>query len=400
MRVAAFRATLIPEVDAFMITSAPMPRPPALALLLLASCASAKAPLAEPSPLVPLPPPVEAAPPLASEPSSALAPRPQEEPLPPPVALDAAVACSFEAPRWRGTADITELALRPGGKPFVRITGGAARLSVPVGPAGDTVLQIQDAGFAVNGHAPASASVLSPNLPFVMNGFAIPTIFARLAWSEGKDGALTVTHDGVAELEVLDSPLRATRPCSDVGIDGGAFAADEAVPGGGEKNKKDVKAFLPGSRVALATEPKGKPVARIAVAEATHVQVFESRGGMSRVSLPVSTLVVFGWVKTSDLKPAGSLSGYGSGHGSKGLRPPAFDVKERLRCVHDVPLVAEVDGERRTVGAIRKDTTFEVGEREGEEARVRAWTKAIHAAEGARFLVRAVDIIDCTPVRN
>ncbi|MRG96156.1 hypothetical protein [Polyangium spumosum] len=376
-----------------------MPRLPSLPLLLLlASCAAAPLP-AEPPLLVNPPPPVAAAPPADPAPPPA-PPPPPETPLPPLVALDAPIACTFDAPRWRGATDIAELALRLGGKPFVRITGGAARLSVPVGPAGDTVLQIQDAGFTVQGHLPASASSLGPNEPFVLNGFAIPTIFARLAWSEGKDASLAVTHAGSDDLEVLDPPLRATRPCADVGLDGRSFVADEAVPGGGESKKQDVKAFLPGSRVAIAVEPKGKPVARIAVKEATHVTVFESRGGMSRVSLPVGTLVVFGWVKTSDLKPAGSLSGYGTGSGRRGLRPPEVVVKERLRCEHDVPLVAEVEGERRTVGAIGKTTPIEVLERVGDEARVRVWTKAIHAAAGALFLVRAFDLHGCAAVQG
>jgi hypothetical protein len=323
-----------------------------------------------------------------------------EKPLPPPIALDAEVACAFDTPRWNGAVDITDLAFRPGGKPFVRITNGAARLSIPVGPAGDTVLQIRDGGITVEGHAPAAASALRPNVPFVLNGFAIPTLFARLGWTEGTATSLTVTHAGAEALEVLEPPLRATRPCADVGLEGSSFDAEGAVPEGGEANKKAVMAFLPGSRVALAREPKGKPVARIGVKEATLVDVFESRGGMSRVSFPISTFVVFGWVKTSDLKPGGPISGYGSGHGRKGLREPAFVVKERLRCENEVPLVAEVDGERRTVGAIGKNTPIDVLERADDEARVRVWTKGIHAAEGASLLVRAFDISGCAAVEK
>jgi len=365
-------------------------------LLLLASCASSPPPPPEPPPPVPVPSPVASTPPPPPSP-----PPPAETPLPPTVALDAAVACTFDTPQWRGTADITDLSLRPGGKTFARITGGAGRLSIPTGPAGDTVLEIRDGGITVGGHVPAAASALRPNKPFVMNGFAIPTIFAHLAWSEGADGSLTVTHAGDADLEVLDPPLRATQPCGDLGLEGGSFVAEDAVPGGGESKKKDVKAFLPGSRVELMSEPKGKPVARIAVKNAMHVDVFESRGGMSRVSFAgAGTLIVFGWVKTSDLKPAGIFAGYGSGGGRRGPREPAFDVKERLRCDKEVPLVAEVDGERRTVGAIGKSTPIDVLERADDEARVRVWTKAIHVAEGASFLVRAFDLSGCAPLEG
>ncbi|UQA55774.1 hypothetical protein [Polyangium aurulentum] len=366
------------------------------ALLLLASCASSPPPPAEPSPPVASPPPVASTPPPPPSPSS-----PAETPFPPTVALDAAVACTFDTPQWRGIADITDLSLRPGGKPFARITGGAGRLSVPTGSAGDTVLEIKDGGITVGGHVPAAATAIRPHEPFVMNGFAIPTIFAHLAWSEGAAGSLTVTHAGDEDLEVLDPPLRATRPCGDLGLEGGSFVAEEAVPGGGESKRKDVKAFAPGSRVELSSEPKGKPVARIAVKEARLVDVFESRGGMSRVSFAgADMLIVFGWVKTSDLKPAPILAGYGSGGGRRGPREPAVVVKERLRCEKDVPLVAEVEGERRTVGAIGKSTPIDVLERADDAARVRVWTKAIHAAEGASFLVRAFDLSGCTPLER
>jgi len=365
-------------------------------LLLLTSCAAP--PPATPEPPLTIEPPRS----VAAEPDTSPPPSPPppaaKPPLPPPVALDSAVACAFDAARWEGTADITDLALRPGGKPFARITGGPARLSIPVGPAGDALLEIRDAGLSVAGHVPAKAAALRPNAPFELNGFAVPTIFARLAWSEGANASLTVVYEAPEELEVLDPPLRATRPCADVGLEGRSFEAKDGVPGGSDADKKDVKALLPGSRVSLASTPTGKPVARIAVKEATHVSVFESRGGMSRVSLPVDRLLVFGWVKTSELKPAGSLAGYGSGRGRRGLREPSTVVVERWRCAEDVPLVAAVEDERRAVGAIGKETPIEVLAREEDEVVVRVWTTSIHAAEGARFSVRAADLAGCARI--
>ncbi|MDC3957611.1 hypothetical protein [Polyangium jinanense] len=369
-----------------------MPRAPGFPLLVfLAACASPPPPPAPP-PLVAIPPPPAAAPPAPPDPP------PPEKPLPPPVALDAPVACAFEAAQWSGAADVTNLALLPDATPFARIRGGAARLSIPVGPVGDTLLRIRDQGVTVEGHTPASASVLRANVPIVMNGFAIPTIFAHLGWSTAEGQSLTVTHPDAEELEVLDPPLRATRPCGDVGLEGDSFSAEDAVPGGGEAKRKEVKIILPGSPVPLSLEPKGKPVARITLSTATHVSVFESRGGMSRISLPVDTLYVFGWVKTSDLKPSRSLTGYGSGGGRGGIRHPPFVVKERLRCEHDVPLVAEAGGERRTVGSIGKNTTLEILDRTKDEARVRVWTRVIHMAESTSFLVRSVDISGCSRI--
>jgi hypothetical protein len=310
------------------------------------------------------------------------------------------MACAFDTPRWEGTSDLTPLALRPGGPPFVRVNGGAARLSIPVGPAIDTLLALEDDGLFVHGHVAAKATVLRPNRPFVLNGFAIPTIFARLSFTEGADGALTVTHPAGPDLEVIDAPLRAQRPCGDLGLEGGAYDAATSVPGAdAERKKVTVKALLPGKKpVALALEPGKKPVARIRVTEATLVDVHESRKGQARVSLPLNTLIVFGWVKASDLQKAGDMAGYGTGSGRLGVRDPQWTVEERLRCDADVPLMAEVDGVRATVGVIRKDKEIEVLGRAGDEARVWVRTKAIHAADGAVLRVRAADLAACRRV--
>lgn len=295
---------------------------------------------------------------------------------------------------------MTDLSLVPGGKAFLHINGGAARVSIPAGPAGDTLLEIEDAGLSVKGHAAASGILLRPNVPFVLNGFAVPTMYAALSFSEAIAGSLTVNYAPLSELDPLGARLEASRPCGDVGLQGKPFEASAARPDYDEKKKTAVKLIEPGQKVDLRTEPKGKPVARLSLKDATLVEVFESSGGMSRVSLPVDTLWVFGWVKSSDLRPAGDMAGYGIGRGRFGVKDPKWAVEERLRCDMDVPLVAEAFGERRLVGAIRKNTVIEVISRTETEVRVGVKTKAIHAAEDAVFLVRAGDLSGCGKVER
>ncbi len=355
----------------------PSPAPPARP-------APAPAPVL-PSTSVPASPPAPPAPAPAAE-----AP---DVPLPERVALGAPVACSFEMRQWRGTADITDLSLQPGGPAFARINGGAAKLDLPVGTASTTLLTIEDGGLTVSGHAPAAAVELRAARPFVLQGFAIPTIFARLGFSEGADGEVTVTYAAPKSIEIVDAPLRGRRPCGDVSLEGGQFAAADSVPGKGEEESVH---FLAMDRaVPISVEPGGKAAARIRVTEPHFASVLEKKAGRARVSVTVDTLVLFGWVSTRDLVPAGSLAGYGTGSGRAGVRDPERSVLERRVCDEDVPVVAEVAGARATVGTIRRGTSLEVLERAGDLERV--WVKArwIHPARGASLLARARDLERC-----
>lgn len=271
-------------------------------------------------------------------------------------------------------------------------------MSIPTGLAADTLLEIRDAGLVVRGHAPASAIVLRPNVPFVLNGFAIPTIHASLSYSEGAAGSMTIVHAQPAELDLLGETLKGTRPCADLGLEGDGFDPEKAVPGLNEKNPGEKKLLEGGQKVELRIQPKGKPVARLFINEATFVLVSETAGGMSRISLYVDTLIVFGWVKSSHLKKPGSITGYGSIGTRARLRDPERPILERLRCSAEIPLIAEVNGERKLVGSIRENTVIEVLARTKTEARVWVKSLAIHPAEDAELRARASDLSECKPV--
>jgi len=257
------------------------------------------------------------------------------------------------------------------------------------------VLEIEEGGFVVRGHTPASGIVLQPNVPFVLNGFAVPTMYASLAWTQGSAGSIKVLHSTPAELDLLGAKLEGERQCAEVGLEGGSFDAAAARPDLDESKKTAVKLIEPGQKVDLRLEPKGKPVARISLKEAMLVQVFESAGGMSRVSLPIDTLLVFGWVRSSDLRKAGDMAGYGTGRGSLGVRDPKWEVLERLRCEAEVPIWAEAYGERLAMGVIRPNTAIEVISRTETEARVWVKTRSIHAVEGTEIRARAAELRGC-----
>jgi len=117
---------------------------------------------------------------------------------------------------------------------------------------------------------------------------------------------------------------------------------------------------------------------------------------MSKITWPVDTLWVFGWVKSSDLRKAGDMGGgFGTGSGRFGVRDPQWTASETLVCENDVPLIAAAFGERKTIGYIQKKTLLSVLSRDAGEASVGIKTKAIHAVEGATFSVREADLQGC-----
>jgi hypothetical protein len=350
-------------------------------------------PLVSPSPQASAPPEARAAPPAPAPAAEA-----PEVPLPDRIALGSKVACSFDMRQWRGAADITELALRPGGPAFARINGGAAKVDLPVGAASTTLLTVEDGGLVVSGHAPAAALELRAAKPFVLEGFAIGWIFARLGFSEVAEGEITVTYAAPKSIEIVDAPLRGRRPCGDVSLEGGQFDAEESVPGNGEK--KSVHFLAMDRPVPLSVEPGGKAAARIRVTEPHFTSVLEKKAGRARVLVAVDTLVLFGWVSTRDLVPAGDIAGYGTGSGHLGVPDPKRSVLERRVCAADVPVVAEIAEARATVGTIRKGTVIEVLERGGDLPRVWVKTRWIHPAGGATLRARASDLGRCRKVED
>jgi hypothetical protein len=290
---------------------------------------------------------------------------------------------------------VTELALTPGGKPFTRITEGAAHITIPTGLASDTFIEIRDGGLIVRGHAASSAIVLRPVVPFVLNDFTVPTNSASLSYTEAAEGAVTVIHPQPDELNFFGAKLKGTRACTELGLDMRAFDPAKAIPGMDPKGQYTNRLIESGHHVDLRIKPNGQPVARLKLKEPTLVRVNEQVGGLSRISVPVDTLILFGWVKSSDLKIAGDMAGYGTGRGRMGIRDPELPTLERIRCATEIPLIAEAFGERKWVGSILPNTVIDVISRTDAETRVWIKTRGIHSAPNSEFHVRTSDLSQC-----
>ncbi len=71
-----------------------------------------------------------------------------------------------------------------------------------------------------------------------------------------------------------------------------------------------------------------------------------------------------------------------------------------MSCDHDVPLVAESAGERRTVGVAHAGARMSVGLAVASWVEVDPDPEVVETIPGARFLARVADVVSCVRVRS
>ncbi len=369
--------------------------------LLFAACAPAPStPPATPAAVVisarrPALEPVDPGPP--EEPRRA-APLRRYQEGPPPVAFPTPAACVLKASSWRGARPVTELRFRAGGPVFARVASGAASLHLPPGPAAEAGLELEFDGLVVRGLVAPEAVALHAAKPLVLGGLAIPTPRARLAWTGARPGELTVTHAPAAGVEVLAPPLTAPVRCDALSLDAVAFDPAAAAP----EKKVDRPALLRLRRpISLSVDPAAAPAARLLARDDldAEVTVIEIAGNKSRILWSRKEELIFGWVATSDLRPPnpgvglGSVSTTGSGAGfGRSVHSVA-----RVTCPADVPVIAEAEDERATVGLIRAGTLIHVMTRGGPESKIVVAPGGIQMATPAELLADAERLKDCAP---
>lgn len=346
----------------------------------------------------PAPPPPKAAPLEVTPPAPPEEPAAEEPAAPPPdpgpitVELPANPACVLEgdwsARKWR-----TGMLARPDGPVFAEVSDGSGRLHFPSGkrPASQG-LQLSADGIYVAGYVDADASDLRAAKAFWLSGLALTTPATRLDWSEAAPGQLTVTTEPPSALQVLSPPLSAVVPCPDVATKTGTFKAVSAIEG---FSKAKPRELVSDRLVDIATEPGGAPVARASPGSSSvDVSLLEVRGASSRIAWEVGTLVVVGWVKSSDIHVPKGLSGYGRGYGLGG-NPRYADDYKKVVCPGDVQLYAEIGVETFLTGRILAGTVIELVSANDRTTAVRVRSQSIVPASGALWTVPNPDLRDC-----
>ncbi len=271
---------------------------------------------------------------------------------PPPATLPEIVepkapACRFSASSWSSRGS---LRLDDGMTPFASVLSVPTAISLPPGPARAAVGTFDDGEVLVRGLLPAAEVSIFLARPRVLSGFLVPKGHAPVRWSNGAAGELRVAVDAkgwLASPEIVEDAV----PCADFDLSPAYFPARELLT----KQKRLPEKLVQSSGAVLSTTSGGSAAA--ALLGGQRVEVLEARQGSVRLLIDAPKLLVFGWVRAQDLRPAAPSSSRGRLGGSHRTRRPA--MRGGRTCLRDLSLVAEVGERRARVGVLRAGTRFD-----------------------------------------
>jgi hypothetical protein len=332
--------------------------------------------------------------------------------LPPAIEAPRETACTFTARQWpndpaEDTPDgYRSLRFGPGASPFAKIYEGEnVELRVLSGLASAGAYLTLDAeGVTFRGHIEAAELPLHPKRPFVVGGVVVPT--RRLAWRAAKKGALAIAADVGPRLRATEGTLVTETACDEMVLGYSpldATAIDEKI--GAVKAQEDFATWLRPGKVFLSTAPEADPVAWIDVVEPPDdtlllhpVRKLATEKTWTRIAMRGYGGVVFGWVRSGDLRTLrrqyADLS-----HDVASIvlgAPPKGEGW--LACAREVPLMARVGEERRTVGVVRAGAMFRTQETASDFTRIELRDSGVMPAPGAAFFVPTSSIATCHPV--
>ncbi len=387
---------------------------------LLVAAALCAACSADPAPRTPLPLAPDPTPPVASKTAPA---SPEPDPrasealpeLPPPLAQPDAVACALETAKW---PKLATLRLAANGPEYAMVEDGKARLSLPAGVAAAARLDFDGHGVTLAGYVATDDIVLHPNRAVVLGPVTLKAS-ARLEWT-GADATgvrlryrpanVVVRVGSIATGETRNMEefgivaLTAAEPtlaCADVSLDPQQYDARPIATAGKPGWLKR------GVVIAVAVEPTAAPSAKLKLdamgallgAADDDVEVLETRGKQTRILMERGDAFVLGWVATLSVRrrPQANSGGVAGMLGMLGGMPePAPAPPASVVCAADLPLVAERDGVRATVGGVHAGQRLTPGAASGDLTRVdlvgAQWLTLI---QGTTLSVRTAELARC-----
>lgn len=300
-----------------------------------------------------------------------------------------------------GTAP-APIRFRADARPFVSLSGASATFDLTTaGPGAGAVVRAVVRGFTVQGLAAANDLPIGPARAFAIGGFVVPGPEARLTWKATAPGSITLGYTPDESIEVLPEarPVGATLPCDAIALEPSGFEARGAAPHGAKEHEALLAA---GKRALFARTPEGPPVVKLKVGDSDMVvTVVETRGRRALVRVDLPTSVLFGWLAASDLRPMPKdFVSESFGVGCLGLSGigPTPTVQKKVQCDDMVALVAEVAGERRTVGSVAAGAMIALLPHQGDLVPV-ALPMGLTAEEGATVGVLASHVAGCAQAR-
>ncbi len=301
-------------------------------------------------------------PPVAQTRAAALQsapPSPTLADLPEALELPGKPACTWRTSSFRATLGGagTQLRLRKGGPLFARIDGGQVAVTVPEGKAEVALIEASSAGVVVSGIGDAASIPVFPAKPFVMAGFLVPEGSTQLTLTAASEDEVRLKLTLPEEVVVPKRSVEEARPCGDVSVDPSSFDSKTPVFGA----RPGSHPLMSGGLAELSLRPDGPRVATLRIPpDGDLVHSFDEKDGRTLIGWQTSMVMVFGWVRSARLKETNMGIGGKIGLGTASLGALRIATVASVRCQHDLPLIAESDGEARTVGRILAGTTVRI----------------------------------------
>lgn len=306
------------------------------------------------------------------------------------------ISCRFEHAGPLPSTWKLRLSEAAGSSAYASIAGAKkASIAFPVGPFASAFAQIDVGPATVEGWIDGADAPLYPQRAEVLDGSVIPFGTHAVAVL---DGAVDSVHFRVSVDEhVKLSPVEATLPCAYFGTKAGSFDALSALPAG-QKNRVAVRI---GPR-QLFKEAAGDAALGTLVGDTAAPYAFSVGASAARtlVAWPAGPSVVFGYLERKDVA-------LGTETMPDRLAAPSAEIKapphretgvatfRETRCAEELPLVAEVAGNKREIGAIHAGELFQVGPDVNGFSLVAFPNADLLASDAGKLLVATTKLASC-----
>ncbi|NUO53549.1 MAG: hypothetical protein HOV80_32255 [Polyangiaceae bacterium] len=244
-----------------------------------------------------------------------------------------------------------QLALAPGGKPFVEVSR-ARTITVRLESDGVMAVTLDAGGITLSGFADPDETPLYPAAPLVLAGTVVPLGWADLRFAgAGPEGIeISLAPDALpAFVTGLDeAPLKGTARCEALTLSPGAFPVAAAIG----RPVLGVK-LLEGEAVLLGPSPQGDAGLTLwpDPDDRPSVHVLERGIGKTRIAWVLDEAVLVGWVDDEHLVATEARPRVPVPHRTSSVAP-TVRAPTRLSCPKPVPVMAEVDGAARFIGHV------------------------------------------------
>lgn len=249
--------------------------------------------------------------------------------------------CVLSAREWSDRPPLS-LAVRDHGQPAVEIYGAIRDAKLTLGPT--SRLTVLAGPVPLAGYVEPSWVEVHVKEPVSLGPTFVVSPFRDLSrdirhWPESASDSAQVSIEAPSGIELAHRGFAAI-PCSALTMETRSFDTFAAL---GVTSKTKHAALKAGRRVALSESARGAVAAFVTLAGGPQpVDVLAEDGASSHVAFARGTLLVHGWVSTSELEPESAAAAVvPKGFVFTGTNADRFDAptqKEERVCTHDVTL--------------------------------------------------------------